>query len=172
MDFMRLPEQVIQRLCQAISESKTIINLTVSGSPNNKLTGRLFSQMATQTSIEVLDIMVENIGSKSFALLGEALAMNTRLHTLNLRKCSINNTDIENIVRGLAANPVKPMRSMIFHDIEFMSEGIKTLSAYLRYVNPSKFSALTFSFINNFGNGDVFAEMLKHNTGLKSLKFI
>jgi hypothetical protein len=91
---------------------------------------------------------------------------------LRFRRTNFDDEDMMALIAGMASNPDKPIKSLEFHDTYLGANCTHLLSAYLKDANPINLESLSFSFINNLLNMDIFANMLKINTHLKKLTFI
>lgn len=83
-----------------------------------------------------------------------------------------NNTEMELLIEGMYKNQLKNVNCLKFHGVKFESECLKSLSSYLKDVNPKKFQELSFSFIENLNNFDSFCEMLSKNTHLRKITIL
>jgi hypothetical protein len=117
LDFKRENRETILKLVNTIDQCRCIRDLTVAGSPNPFFTDRLFEIFATNHTIERFDINMEYLPQTSYGIMQEVLARNQGLKHLFLRNMSMNTSDMEHIIKGLALNPMKNLISLGIHDV-------------------------------------------------------
>ncbi|CDW86158.1 protein nlrc3 [Stylonychia lemnae] len=168
LDFNRLEERTVISLIKAIQDCSNIAILKVAGSPNPVFAHNLFEMLGTNKTIKEIDVNIEFFKPNNFLVLQHSLSKNSILEKISLRKCSVSNTDIELIVRGMNSNPSRPIKAFELHDIILPSQSIKALTSYLSEIDPKSFKEFSLSFVQNVDSDDL-TLMLSKNQNLEKV---
>jgi len=95
--------------------------------------------LANNESLRKLEIEIEWIKTESFVYLCESLKQNNNLVHLHFKNMAFNNTEMELLIEGMYKNQHKNVSCLKFHGVKFESECLKSLSTYLKDVNPKQF---------------------------------
>lgn len=139
-----LGDEGVARLCQGISQN-----------PN--------------TALQIWDLEYKSISVAGANAIGELLATNTKLQTLNLSRNAIGSEGVEKIVAGLKKNELSALQELVMTDAELTGDALKHLAAVVE--SPScSLQVLQLSF-NGLGgeSGLAFFQSLAKNHSLKKL---